>query len=171
MGLDDFDIRRAEARDAHALTELMRDLHVHLKQADLHITPESLTRDVLQQGSVHTVIVAERDGTLLGYALFHETYESITAQRGVYMADLFVAQEARRKGLGRALVAAVAYMAREKGLQFVWWVSEAWDEQAQGFYAALGACHEPMVAHSVSYESFKSLAEEGKKNPMRVKRS
>jgi GNAT superfamily N-acetyltransferase len=163
MTVSDYKIREARARDAEALSELMRGLHAHLKESTQHITTDKLIRDVLDEDSVHIVLVAERDGDLLGYALFHETYESIYAQRGFYMADLFVVEEARRDGLGRALVAAVASVADERNLKFIWWVSEAWDEEAQAFYATLGAEHDPMIAHSVSHDTFTALAEEGKK--------
>lgn len=163
MSSDEFDIRAGTADDAEALCKLMRALHVHLKEPSEHISPEKLSRDVLHGASAHDVLVAEQDGRLLGYALFHETYESITAQRGVYMADLFVAKDARRKGLGRALIAAVAHQARVRDLRFVWWVSEAWDEEAQAFYATLSASHDPMIAHSISYKDFEGLTGEGNK--------
>ncbi len=161
MSTQDFHIRAVKGSDAGALVPLMRALHGHLKEPTQHISAEKLARDVLCEGSAFDVLVAERAGRLVGYALFHETYESIYANRGVYLADLFVVEEARRLGLGRALVAAVASAARARDLKFLWWVSEAWDEQAQGFYAALGASHDPMVAHSLSFDSFEAMADEG----------
>ncbi len=163
MSMHDFHIRAGGEDDTGALVELMRGLHGHLKELAQHISAEKLVRDVLCEGSAHHVLVAERAGRLMGYALFHETYESIYANRGVYLADLFVIEEARRIGLGRALVAAVASAARARDLKFLWWVSEAWDEEAQGFYVALGASHshDPMVAHSLSFDSFEAMADEG----------
>lgn len=167
MGETEVHIRNAGAGDAVALAALMRALHAHLKEPANRISPEALVRDVLHGASANHVLVAERGGALVGYALFHESYESVTAQRGVYMADLFVAEGARREGLGRALAAAVARAARERGLRFVWWVSEAWDENAQAFYASLGASHDPMIAHAVSFEDFEALADEAeKKSPI-----
>lgn len=168
MSTSDIHIRNAgasDADDADALVQLMRGLHKHLKEPHEHISADKLLRDVLYEASVHGVLVAERRGQLCGYALFHETYESVYAQRGLYMADLFVALDARRHGVGRALVAAVAAHAKTQDMKFLWWVSEVWDEQAQGFYAALGASHDPMIAHSLSFENFDQLAdEEGKEN-------
>lgn len=159
-GRDDYTIRRAEADDADALAGLMQALHEHLKQPSGNISPQALAQDIFIDNSAHTALLAERGGDLIGYALFHESYESIYAQRGLYMADLYVSPEARGQGVGRALVASVAAHAKASGMKFVWWVSEAWDEKAQGFYAAIGAIHEPMVAHSVSRESFERLAGE-----------
>ncbi len=161
MSTQDFHIRAVKGGDAEALVQLMRALHGHLKEPTQHISAEKLASDVLCEGSAFDVLVVERAGRLVGYALYHETYESIYANRGVYLADLFVVEEARRLGLGRALVAAVASAARARDLKFLWWVSEVWDEQAQGFYAALGASHDPMVAHSLSFDAFEAMADEG----------
>ena len=162
MSKNDFHIRESREDDAGGLLPLMRALHGHLKEPTQHISAEKLASDVLCEGSAFDVLVAERAGRLAGYALFHETYESIYANRGVYLADLFVVEEARQLGLGRALVAAVASAARARDLKFLWWVSEAWDEEAQGFYAALHASHDPMIAHSLSFDAFEAMADEGK---------
>lgn len=163
MGNRDFKIRAARHEDADALAALMRALHAHLKEPTEHISAEALLRDVLCKGSIYRLPVAEQAGRLVGYALTHESYESIYAQRGVYMADLFVAEEARRQGIARALVAHVAQEARARGLRFIWWVSEAWDERAQTFYASLGANHDEMIAHGLSFKAFEALADEGEK--------
>ncbi len=161
MGVRDFSIREAEGGDADALAELMRALHTHLREPTKHISPGALLTDVLVVDGAHTVLVAEKNRELIGYALFHETYESVYAQRGAYMADLYVAEKARRNGVARALVAAVAARAKARELRFVWWVSETWDEDAQGFYATLGASHDPFIAHAVSFDAFEALASEG----------
>lgn len=161
MSKQDIHIRAASAEDADELAGLMRGLHKHLKEPHEHISKDKLLRDVLCEASVHGVLMAERGRQVCGYALFHETYESVYAQRGLYMADLFVTPDARRHGVGRALVAAVAAHAKVQDMKFLWWVSEAWDEKAQGFYAALGAAHDPMIAHSLSFENFDKLADEG----------
>lgn len=168
MSKCDFHIRPGSADDAEALSKLMCALHAHLKEPSQHISAAKLRRDVLHEGSAFEVVVAETADRLTGYALFHETYESVYAHSGVYIADIFVAEEARRNGTGKALVAGVARIARERGKRFMWWVSESWDEDAQGFYAALGASHQPMIAHSLSFDAFDALAEKGKNKSSRA---
>lgn len=162
-----FSIRQAERGDAAPLAELMRALHAHLKEPTEHISADALRRDMFVDGSVYTVLVAEQEGDLIGYALFHESYETVYAQRGAYMADLFVAERARRQGVARALVAAVASVMRARKLRFLWWVSESWDKEAQAFYASLGASHETYVAHAVTFKDFQRLADEGDKRAER----
>ena len=150
-------VRKASRDDAKALAVLMQALNDHLNEPGEAITAAAITRDLLTSESYCSVLVAEHDDGLVGYALFHETYESINAQRGYYMADLFVTQSVRRKGIGRALVSTVAAQARQQGQSFVWWASEAWDEEAQAFYAALGASHNPMISHELSHEGIEAL--------------
>lgn len=66
-------------------------------------------------------LVAERSGTLLGFAhfLFHRS----TIQLGCvcYLQDLFTVEPARGKGVGRALIEAVCAHAVNAGSMRVYW--------------------------------------------------
>src|SRR5262249_32327133 len=61
---------------------------------------------------------AARDGggSILGYACLYWHFSSTRAVETVLMNDLFVAPEARGRGIGRALIEASAAVARERGL-------------------------------------------------------
>ncbi len=94
----------------------------------------------------------------IGYALFHPAYETVYAARGFYVQDLFVVADERGRGVGRALIAALARTARERGGGFLWWTSKPWNERAQAAYAAWGATDEPVRAHALFGEAFARLA-------------
>lgn len=156
-------IRPATPADAESLAVLVQALNEHLNEEANKITPEILKTDVLVEGSLHDVFVAEgADGALVGYALYHESFDSAEAARGLYMADLFVSEAARGQGLGRALVASVAGEAKRRGLRYVWWLSEDDDANAHGFYGSLGASQERFAAHALTEETFQKLAAESK---------
>ena len=89
----------------------------------------------LGPGAAGRLLVAV-DGTPVGYATLHTTYETEFAARGAYLGDLFVEPRARRRGLGRALVAAAAHT----------------------FYRALGAEDEPIRAFALTLGTFDGLA-------------
>ena len=156
-------IRFATPADAETLAPLVRALNEYLDEDANRITPEILRRDVLAEGSVHAVFVAEAaNGELVGYALFHESFDTAEAARGLYMADLFVSEAARGQGLGRALVAAVTGEAKRRGLEYVWWLSEDDDPKVHGFYGSLGASQERFAAHALTKEKFEELAQEAR---------
>jgi GNAT superfamily N-acetyltransferase len=85
------------------------------------------------------VLIARRGDVPVGYALFFHTYSTFLASPGLYLEDLFVLEEHRGKGIGRALLARVAQIARERKCGRVDWTVLAWNERAIDFYKRLGA--------------------------------
>jgi GNAT superfamily N-acetyltransferase len=156
-------IRPPRREDSAALAALVHALNVHQGDPTEHFTEATLARDVFGPQACLGALVAEQEGALVGYAFWHDGYDSGWAQRGVYLCDLYVAPEARRSGVGRALVAAVAREARASGRTFLWWASRAWNADAQRFYDTLGVVNEDVVAHAhaLTFAAFDELAEEG----------
>ncbi len=68
-----------------------------------------------------------------------ETYSTFLALPTLYLEDLFVLPEARRKGVGDALVRECALEAVRLGCGRMEWQVLAWNDLAIGFYEALGA--------------------------------
>ena len=154
-------VRAATRSDSAALVELVRRLNVHQGDPTEHFTQATLERDVFGPEAYLEAIVAERSGELVGYAFSHDGYDSGWAARGIYLCDLFVVPHARRLGVGRALVAAAARRARERGRTFLWWASYAWNDDAQRFYDTLKVKSDKVVAHALTHAAFEAMADEG----------
>ncbi len=157
-----FRIREAAPSDSARLAALVRALNQHQGDPSDHFNEATLERDVFGPDACLGALIAEGAGGLIGYAFFHDGYESAYAARGVYLCDLYVVSEARRNGVGRALVAAVAKRAKARGRTFLWWVSRGWNEEARKFYASLGVANEPVMAHALTFSAFETLAVAGK---------
>ena len=82
--------------------------------------------------------VAELDGRIEGLAIFYEGINSFRARPFLFLEDLGVAETARGKGIGEALVAAVAREAVARGASRVEWSVLDWNEGAIRFYRRLG---------------------------------
>ncbi len=76
---------------------------------------------------------AEVDGKLVGLAhyLFHTSPWSMTV---CYLEDLFVAPEARGHGVAKALIEAVARVARESGASRFYWSTHESNRTARALY-------------------------------------
>ena len=85
------------------------------------------------------VIIAEDNGTPLGFAHFFHNYSTFLAQRGIYLEDLFVKPEARGKGVGFALLSALARIALERECARLEWAVLDWNQLAIDFYKRIGA--------------------------------
>jgi GNAT superfamily N-acetyltransferase len=80
-----------------------------------------------------------RDAPLLAYALVCKGFEAHTARKRLWLGDFYVRPDARRTGVGRALMTAIARHVLQLGCDAVYW--ELWRMNAAGeaFYRKLGA--------------------------------
>ena len=85
------------------------------------------------------MIIARIDGEPVGFALFFHNYSTFLAQRGIYLEDLFVRPEARGKGVGFALLRALARIAVQRGCGRLEWAVLDWNQLAIDFYKRIGA--------------------------------
>lgn len=79
-------------------------------------------------------LVAEAEGRLLGlvHYLFHRS--TIQIAPTCYLQDLFTVEEARGRGVGRALIEAVYQRAREAGSPRVYWLTHETNHTAMRLY-------------------------------------
>jgi GNAT superfamily N-acetyltransferase len=101
-------------------------------------------------------LVAEDGGTVVGMAVYFFSFSTWTGRHGLYLEDLFVLPEHRRRGAGRSLMAALAATALAAGCRRLEWAVLDWNEPAIDFYKSLGAV--PMEEWTVFRLSGAALA-------------
>jgi GNAT superfamily N-acetyltransferase len=84
-------------------------------------------------------LLAARDegAVILGYACLYWHFSSLQAVETVLMNDLYVAPEARGRGIGRALIEASAAVARERGSAWLEWATAPDNHTAQRLYDSM----------------------------------
>jgi GNAT superfamily N-acetyltransferase len=84
-------------------------------------------------------LIAARDegGLILGYACLYWHFSSLAAVETVLMNDLFVAPEARGRGIGRTLIEASRDVARARGAGWLEWATAPDNRTAQRLYDSL----------------------------------
>jgi GNAT superfamily N-acetyltransferase len=85
------------------------------------------------------ILVAREGEEIRGYACLYWHLSSLAAAETVLMNDLFVVEEARGSGVGRALIAASAAVARERGAACLEWATAPDNKRAQALYDSTGA--------------------------------
>ena len=102
------------------------------------IRAEDLARDGFGEHRRFRALIAEWDGQPAGYALFFAYYSTWTGP-GLFLQDLFVREPFRRRGIGKALLAAVARIAVDEHCYGIHWEVLGWNEKAIALYQELGA--------------------------------
>jgi GNAT superfamily N-acetyltransferase len=133
-------IRPAEAADVPVIADLIRGLATFEKLEDqVSMTEERLAESLFGQHRYAETLLAEDDGTPVGFALFFHNFSTFLGLPGVYLEDLFVIPEHRGRGVGRALLRDLARLAVERGCGRLEWSVLDWNRDAIGFYERLGA--------------------------------
>jgi len=134
------EIREANESDVPQIQKFIRDLANYEKLEHLVVATEAQLRETLFGSSPYAeVIIAEEDGAPAGFALFFHNYSTFLAQPGIYLEDLFVKPEYRGRGYGKALLARLAQIARERNCGRIEWAVLDWNEPSIAFYKSLGA--------------------------------
>jgi len=152
-------VREAAPADAETVASLARALSLE----EGYPAPALQARHVRAEGFGANprlrALIAERDGQPAGYALFYPAYDTDHAARGLYLQDLYVVPAARRRGAGRALMAAVARACEAEGGCYVFWNAQPRNRAGLAFYRAIGAREEPVLTLSLQPDALRRLAE------------
>ena len=134
-------IRPATAADVSGIVSLIRALAEYEKAAPgaLSLTEAGLHDALFGPHPAIEALAATAGDTLIGYALYFHNFSSWRGRRGLFLEDLFVVPEWRRRGLGRALFAELMRIARERGCSRMEWIVLDWNAPAIRFYESLGA--------------------------------
>ena len=77
---------------------------------------------------------ADGQAVPVAYAILFTTYSTFLAQPSLYLEDLFVLPEYRKRGIGGALLRKVVELADERGCGRVEWTALDWNVNAQQVY-------------------------------------
>ena len=134
------EIMAAVEDDLPLILRFIQDLAAYERlRSSCVATTDKLRRTLFTSTPAAEVLLARFDGEPVGFALFFNNYATVLAPRGLFLEDLFVNREARRKGVGGALLSALARIAVERDCgRFEWSVLD-WNEPAIGFYRGIGA--------------------------------
>jgi GNAT superfamily N-acetyltransferase len=157
-------IRPARPEDVPLLLELILELAEYEKLAEhVRADEERLRRALFGERPAAEALIAEVGGQSAGYALYFPTFSTFLAIEGVWLEDLFVRPEHRGAGVGRALLARVAALVRERGGERLEWSALDWNELALGFYRRIGAQQmNEWITHRLVGEELRTLAEESR---------
>ena len=137
---ENFQIRRACAKDVPIILELIRDLATYERAPDeVTATQEQLVDVLFGERPATEVLLAFEEKSPVGFAVYFYNFSTWLGRPGLYLEDLFVKPEKRGKGYGRALLVALAKIARDRGCGRMEWAVLDWNEAAIKFYRALGA--------------------------------
>ena len=134
------EIREARREDAPLLAEFICALAEYEKLShECFVTADKIEHTMFGEKAHAEALIATLHGKPAGFALFFQTYSTFLAQPGLYLEDLFVKPELRRRGIGAALFQRLAQIACERHCGPFEWSALDWNTPAINFYKKMGA--------------------------------
>lgn len=125
-------IRKAGAGDIPAIHGLVRELAVYEKAEHEFLASQETYRQDMADG-VFQALVAERDGEIVGMALYYMAFSTWKGKM-LYLEDFVVRSDTRRSNIGQTLFDALLAEAEALGCKLVKWQVLDWNKPALAFY-------------------------------------
>jgi GNAT superfamily N-acetyltransferase len=133
-------IQAASERDIPLILSFIHKIAAYEKLShQVTATEETLRASLFGPKPAAEVLLAYWQDTAAGYAVFFHNFSTFLGRSGIYLEDLFVEPELRAKGIGKALLAAVAKEAQQRDCGRLEWSVLDWNRPAIDFYLSLGA--------------------------------
>ena len=144
-----------------ALLEMIRELaRFERLEHEVEATVEILRESLCGTRPAASALLARCGDKSAGYALYFFTFCSFAGRPGLWLDDLYVRPEFRKRGLGRALIQEVARIGAGRDCARMEWVALGWNEKALEFYRKIGARKlDDWVLLRLNSEGVRGLAE------------
>ncbi len=120
---------------------------------------DAFLRDGFGDDPAFKTMVAIVEGIPAGYAVYYSGYDTDSATRGIYLADLYVCESRRRGGIGTALITGVARRSREDGARWIFWSVLKGNRPARRFYRRIAPELKDVLVCAAFGASFDRIAD------------
>jgi len=151
------EIREGTAVDAAVVLSFVRkkaqfDRDLGAFCGELQTSEELIRRHLFGRHPMAYSLLSEAGGLPVGFALFYYRYSSFQGRPSVWLDDLFVNSEARRAGVGLALMRRLAAIAMGNGCSHIGWFASVRNAIGVAFYRRLGATVVHQSGDSVTFQ-------------------
>jgi GNAT superfamily N-acetyltransferase len=133
-------IRRAAPEDSADITAMIHGLAEFERAADqCTVAEKQISTALFGDSPTVQAHVAEVNGEIAAMALWFLNFSTWDGVAGIFVEDLYVRPGFRRRGLARALLAALAAECVDNGYTRLSWAVLNWNSDAIALYDGIGA--------------------------------
>lgn len=153
-------IRNIAETDLDLLLSLMREFAEYENLSEYcTATQDRLRVAMFGDGAFVEGLIAFAENTAIGYALAYPCFSSFRGQRGLYLEDIYIRPDHRRKNLGEKLLREIARRAKGRGFERIDFLVLDWNTPTINFYKKLGAVFDEDERHfKLTGKAFTDLA-------------
>ncbi|GEP53268.1 GNAT family N-acetyltransferase [Reyranella soli] len=152
-------VRRAVAADCTVLARLLSDMQAHYKSPDPPGGAQEMARLLTREGErLPFALLGEHQSAVVGFAILSPMLYGGAYQWMLFLKDLYVTEQARGLGVGRALLVAMARIAIDEDYCRIDWTTEGTNTGAQRLYDGLGVPRQDKRFYRLGGETLRKFA-------------
>lgn len=122
-------------------------------------TEESLKESIFNKKEAEVLLV-ELNKEVIGYVLYFFNYSTFIGRGGFYLEDIYIKEQYRKNGYGKAIFKVLGKIAYENGCERMEWACLNWNKPSIEFYKSLGAVGmDEWTVYRLTRDKIKALAE------------
>ncbi|MDO4674138.1 GNAT family N-acetyltransferase [Campylobacter sp.] len=137
--MKEFHIKALKKKDLNSLLILLKEFADYEKKC-LQTNKKKLN-DLFFKNDFGRAFILRENQEIIGYLMFFYTFSSFRGCRGIYIEDIYIKKNFRRKGYGRQIFKFLAELCQKENIQKLTWVCLNENTLGINFYQGLNARH------------------------------
>jgi GNAT superfamily N-acetyltransferase len=132
-------LRVAKKEDADSVLQFIHELALYEKRSkEVKITLANI-QEFMFEKKIAQAVIADMNGEDVGFAVYFHNFSTFIGRPGIYIEDLYVKEDFRKKGIGSLLFRFIADIAIQTGCATLEWTVLDWNTPSIEFYKKIGA--------------------------------
>ena len=137
--MDKLIIRDLEKKDLKQFIELLKELAKYENMLDEFYCNEDIIEESLLKDKLARALIFEFNNEISGYARYFFTFSSFWGKGGIYLEDIYIKENFRRKGFAKEVFKYLAKLCKDKNFKRLEWACLIENELGIKFYEKLNA--------------------------------
>lgn len=153
-------LKRAKIEDTGLILDLIKEIATYEKMLDQVVATEESLKESIFNKKEAEVLLVELNKEVIGYVLYFFNYSTFIGRGGFYLEDIYIKEQYRKNGYGKAIFKVLGKIAYENGCERMEWACLNWNKPSIEFYKSLGAVGmDEWTVYRLTRDKIKTLAE------------
>lgn len=158
--IDNLRLKKAKIEDTGLILDLIKEIAIYEKMLDQVVATEESLKESIFNKKEAEVLLVELNKEVIGYVLYFFNYSTFIGRGGFYLEDIYIKEQYRKNGYGKAIFKVLGKIAYENGCKRMEWACLNWNKPSIEFYKSLGAVGmDEWTVYRLTRDKIKALAE------------